>query len=115
MKLLADESIESGIVAALRRVGHEVVDIKELSPGIEDSEVLSIAEESKTILVTNDKDFGELVHRDKLVSSGIILLRFGHAPMTERIGHLKEALAEHEDQFFSAFSVITTRGVRIRK
>jgi len=115
MKLLADESIEREIVAALRMAGHEVEDIKELRPGIEDAEVLSIAESSNAILITNDKDFGALVHRDKLVSSGIILLRFGHTPMTERIGHLEEALAEHGDQLVSAFAVITNRGVRIRK
>jgi predicted nuclease of predicted toxin-antitoxin system len=55
VKIVADESIESEIVAALRRAGHTVSDIKETTPGIEDQQVLSLANETDAILLTNDK------------------------------------------------------------
>jgi len=77
MNILADENLESEIVTALRLAGHSVSDIKEIRPGVDDPEVLSIANRTDAILLTNDKDFGELVYRDRLFSTGIILLRFG--------------------------------------
>lgn len=115
MKILADESIESEIVRALRTVGHEVVDIKEISPGIEDIEVLSRAAVSEAILLTNDKDFGELIYRDRLISSGVILLRFGKLEINERIELLKTVLEEQEAKLTGSFTVVTAVSVRIRK
>lgn len=115
MKILADENIEAEIVAALRQAGHSVSDIKETSPGIEDTGVLSIATELGSTLLTNDKDFGELIYRDRLVSNGVILLRFGKLETSERIGLLRDVLEEHESEMDRAFTVITSTGVRIRK
>lgn len=115
MKLLADESIESEIVAALRRAGHEVADIKEFSPGIEDAEVLSLANELNAIVITNDKDFGELIYRDLQSSKGIILLRFGKLEIAERIELSTGVLDEHEIAMFGTFTVVTTTGITIRK
>jgi predicted nuclease of predicted toxin-antitoxin system len=115
MKLLADESVESEIVAALRSVGHEVADIKELSPGIDDARVLAFAKESGAILTTNDKDFGDLIYRDKFASKGVILLRFGKLEIVERIELLLRVLEERESELDGMFTVITAIGVRIRK
>lgn len=115
MKILADESIESEIVRALRAFGHEVVDIKEISPGIEDIEVLARAAVSEAILLTNDKDFGELIYRDQLISSGVTLLRFGKLEINERIELLKTVLEEQEAKLTSSFTVVSAVGVRIRK
>ena len=115
MKILADENIEGEIVAALRQAGHAVSDIKEISPGVEDSNVLLIATDLDSILLTNDKDFGELVYRDNLVSNGVILLRFGKLEIAERKELLLGVLEERESEMEGAFTVITTTGVRIRK
>lgn len=115
MKILADESIEYEIVRALRAAGHEVADIKEISPGIGDSEVLSLATSSEAILLTNDKDFGELIYRDGLISNGVVLLRFGKLEIKERIDLLKTVLEEQEAKLTSSFTVVSDVGVRIRK
>ena len=115
MKLLVDENIESEIVGALREARHTVSDIKEISPGVEDHNVLEIATDLDSILITNDKDFGELVYRDKLVSNGVILLRFGKLEIAERIELLLGVLEERESELAEAFAVITTTGIRIRK
>lgn len=115
MKLLADENIESEIVAALRHAGHTVSDIKETAPGIDDTEVLTMASNSESILITNDKDFGELIYRDRLVSKGVILLRFGKFEINERIEILLRVLEERSSDMGEAFTVITSTGVRIRK
>jgi predicted nuclease of predicted toxin-antitoxin system len=115
MKILADESIESEIVAALREAGHSVADIKETSPGIEDEQVLSLASETDSILLTNDKDFGELIYRDRHFSKGVILLRFGKLEIAERIELLKTVLEERTAALFGAFTVVTAVGIRIRR
>lgn len=115
MKILADENIEGEIIAALRQAGYAVLDIKELSPGVADHNVLEIATDLGSILLTNDKDFGELVYRNKLVSNGVLLLRFGKLEIGERIELLLGLLEERGSLIVGAFTVITTTGVRIRK
>ena len=61
MKLLADESIDRQIVEHLRLDGHHVSYIAEMEPGIPDDAVLNLANDEEALLITADKDFGELV------------------------------------------------------
>ena len=67
MNFVADEGIERHIVEILRLDGNEVIYIAELKPGISDEAVLDYANKSESILVTADRDFGELVFRMKRV------------------------------------------------
>jgi predicted nuclease of predicted toxin-antitoxin system len=61
MRFLADESIEKPVVDELRRSGHDVLSIQERSPGVDDDTVLQLAVNDNRILITSDKDFGELI------------------------------------------------------
>ena len=63
MNLVADEGVERQIVEQLRQNGHTVIYVAELAPSISDDQVLQQANERQAILVTVDKDFGELVFR----------------------------------------------------
>jgi len=63
MNLLADESVDYAIIAALRNKGFVVRSISEEHPGIKDKEVLSKAILYNCLLLTEDKDFGELTYR----------------------------------------------------
>jgi len=63
MNLLADEGVERQIVERLRQAGHTVIYIAEIEPGISDETVLSRSNMSNALLVTLDKDFGELAFR----------------------------------------------------
>lgn len=63
MNLLADESVDQQIVARLRRDEHAVSYVAEMSPSISDDVVLQQASAAGLLLVTADKDFGELVFR----------------------------------------------------
>jgi predicted nuclease of predicted toxin-antitoxin system len=76
MNLLADESVDRQIVERLRHDGHEVLYIAEMEPSIPDDVVLERANEISALLMTADKDFGELIFRDKLLTNdGVPLLR----------------------------------------
>ena len=63
MNLLIDESIDRQIVEKLRLDGHNVVYVSDMDPGISDDVVLRTANSMRALLVTADKDFGELVFR----------------------------------------------------
>lgn len=76
MRLLANENFPLDAVEALRANGHDVAWIREDSRGIADDKVLLRAQEENRIVVTFDKDFGELAFRSKLpAASGVILFR----------------------------------------
>jgi hypothetical protein len=74
MKLLvADEGVDKSIVDALRTDGFSVKYFAEAGSGADDKDVLSAASERQCLLLTCDKDFGELVYRQKLTSSSLFL------------------------------------------
>jgi len=75
VRIVADESIDKQIVDRLRSDGHEVLFVAELEPGIDDLTVLARSREANAVLLTADKDFGELVFRQHLVYSGVMLIR----------------------------------------
>ena len=72
MKFVADESVDYQIVSRLREDGHEVLYIAETQSGASDDSVLTQANLQQAVLLTSDKDFGDLVFRQNLVSSGIV-------------------------------------------
>lgn len=63
MKIVADENVDKGIVDRLRAHGHEVLFIAEDNRGIDDQTVLDRSLRTDSVLVTADKDFGDLVFR----------------------------------------------------
>lgn len=75
MKFIADENLGVKVPRYLRSFGIDIVSIKDLIPGKSDQDVLALANQQKRILITMDKDFGELVFKEKLVHKGVILLR----------------------------------------
>jgi predicted nuclease of predicted toxin-antitoxin system len=75
MKYLADENVARRIVEWLRLRGDDVLFAPEDRAGASDEEWLQRAESEHRFIVTSDKDFGELVFRDRLNSHGVILMR----------------------------------------
>ena len=115
MKSLADESVDKYIVLRLRDDGHRVEYVAEMSPGIMDEEVLLLAGHDNTLLVTADKDFGELIFRQGYVKRGIVLYRLAGLSSSEKADVVSKVIAEHGDELLQAFSVITEKAVRIRR
>lgn len=115
MKIVADEGIEARLVFGLREAGFTVLYIAELMPSVPDSPVLKFASNDQSILLTRDKDFGDLVFRDKMSHSGIVLVRLKDTmPTTEKIKIVCEAFQQYMEQFQNAFSVIDENFIRIR-
>jgi predicted nuclease of predicted toxin-antitoxin system len=66
------------------------------------------------LLITEDKDFGELTYRLKLEHKGILLIRLGELPRKERIELAAQIIEKHFSDFFNNFSVLDKRGIRIK-
>ena len=83
-RLLANENIPLPSVTAPRSEGCDVLSISELSPGISDETVLSLAKDQTRILLTFDRDYGELVFRRRMpCPAGVVYLRFDPVSPTE--------------------------------
>ena len=111
---IADESIERSAVEWLRKKGYTVIHITEYSPGISDTDVLKLAWKKKSILITNDKDFGDLVFRQRKKVSGIILVRADDETVENKIKLIDNVLKKAEDKLRGVFIVVNERGIRIR-
>lgn len=114
MKLLADENISTSIIARLRAEGHVVARMAEIAQGDPDTSVLNIANQQSAVILTEDKDFGELVIRDRMHAVGVILVRLDGFSPAERAEIIARVVREHESELPGAFAVIKPRIVRIR-
>jgi predicted nuclease of predicted toxin-antitoxin system len=115
MNFLVDEGVDRQIVDKLSQDGHSVLYIAEMAPGIADDEVLEIANEQGALLLTSDKDFGELVYRQQRVTSGVILIRLAGLSPIRKAEIVTSAIGQHSEELSSAFSVVTPATVRIRR
>ena len=115
MRFVADENIEAEIVQRLREEGHQVWFVAEIARGIVNGAVLELANQQQAVLLTSDKDFGELLFREKRFSRGVVLLRVPEqrSPM-EKAEIVSKAVREYGEQLLGAFAVITPRSTRIR-
>jgi predicted nuclease of predicted toxin-antitoxin system len=115
VRVLADESVDYPVVEALRNKGLDVKYIAETDAGISDSEVLAFANREERLLLTADKDFGELVYRVGMVHPGVILYRLSGLLNLEKIQIITKVFTDHMEEFPSHFTVITKTHLRIRK
>lgn len=114
MLILADESAAGYLVEQLRADGHAVSFVAELSPGDSDDTVLASAVASDSVLLTADKDFGELVFRLGRSSAGVVLCRLAGLSEHTQCELISQAFREHGHLLAGAFTVISPGAVRVR-
>ncbi len=113
--ILADENIVSAVVARLRADGLDVVWIAEVSPSIKDPDVLAHAVREGRVLITDDKDFGELVVRECRPHCGVVLLRLAGMSPAQRADLVSRLFAQSGPALVGAFTVVERDGrVRVR-
>lgn len=115
MKFLADEGVDRQIVERLRQDGHQVWYVAEMEPGISDKAVLNHANNEGALLLTADKDFGELVFLQRRLASGVILIRLAGLSPMGKANVITSALSKHGEELDKAFTVITAGAIRIRQ
>lgn len=115
MRFLADESCDFSVVRALREAGYDVTAIVEINPGINDEAVIVLAHSESRVLLTEDKDFGQLAYAGGQGARGVVLIRF---PSNSRsfLGEAAVKIAgELDDRLAGAFVVLEPGRVRISR
>ena len=115
MNFLADESVDRFIVERLRREGHRVSYVAELGPGMPDDAVLNLANQETALLLTADKDFGEMVFRQRLHMHGVVLIRLAGLTPARKAEMVVTAIKEHLTELPRSFAVIMPGIFRIRR
>jgi len=115
MKFLANENVAGDAVIALREKGHDVAWIRTDAPGSKDEDVLARAMAEHRILITFDKDFGELAFRAHLPATcGIVLFRIP-APSSSIVANAVVSAIESRSDWTGHFSVIEENRIRMRE
>ncbi len=115
MRFLLDQSADARLVAWLTERGHDAVRIgRDHPPGLPDEEVLAIAKREGRILITDDRDFGELVFRHRQPHAGVIYLRLASYSFALTTARLNDVLTNHASRL-DRFLVVTPASVRERR
>ena len=114
MNFLADEGVDFPVVQRLRSDGHEVLYVAEMDPGISDEKVLAAANDKNALLLTADKDFGELVYRLRRISAGVLLMRLAGLSPAGKAELVSSVVRDHGEQLIHTFTVVTPGMVRVR-
>ena len=115
MQFLANENIPSDSVHVLRRAGHRVASIAEDRPGMKDVDVLKRAIKGKSIILTFDRDYGELIFKyPKLIPQGLVYFRFDPSTPEEPALILLKILKQKDISLFKHFTVIEEDRIRQR-
>ena len=112
MRFLADVNIEKRIVDFIRGAGHDVLWLPDYDCQLDDESLLRLAFSETRIVVTNDKDFGELTFLQRKPSAGIILFRINDQNVRVKITILKNMLLKYPDKFNNHFVVIARKRIR---
>ena len=114
MRILANENVTAALVRALRVAGHDVLWILESYRGSSDEKILALSKTETRILLTCDKDFGELAYHHGLPPGvGIILLRVALKPSPEMMKKTAAVISSRDD-WAGKFSVIESDRIRMR-
>lgn len=114
MRFIVDESTGAAVVRHLRAAGHDVLAVADRMPQAHDPDILAAAAREGRVLVTNDKDFGELIFRGGQPHRGVLLLRLQDESSANRVRVVQTVLEWYADRLHDSFVVATDGYVRIR-
>ncbi len=112
IRFLANVNIEKPIIEFLLKKGWDVKSVLEIDKQMSDDAVCALANKEKRIILTNDKDFGEIVFFQRRIVYGVILLRIKGQDVEEKITRLGNLLARHSNKIINHFVVITNEKFR---
>jgi predicted nuclease of predicted toxin-antitoxin system len=114
MRWLADENIQEVIIERLRAAGEDVLTVAEIDLSATDPAVVGHAQVHNRLLLTADKDFGDLVVRQRQAIPGVVLLRLHGLPLLDRVAIILTVIEQFGPRLSGSFTVIHRDRVRIR-
>ena len=113
-KIIADLGIAKSMIAFLESKGIEVIRIVDINPSMSDTDILALAFQNNAVLLTVDKDFGDLIFYSQKEHSGVLLLRIEDASSEEFLKIIKFIFEKHWDQIPNNFCGFKKGKFRIR-
>ena len=114
LRFLVDESTGDAVANMLRQHGFDVLSVSKVLPQADDTVILQFAVIDERIVITNDKDFGEMVYRDHLSQRGIVLLRLLDTSAANKQRVALTVIHRYGEQLIDAFCVATEQRSRLR-
>jgi len=114
MKFLVDECAGASVVDCLRDEGYDVAAVAEVMPQADDEQILAYAVSEARILLTNDKDFGEMIYRGGRAHRGVLLLRLQDERSENKVRLTKIVLACVGERLRNRYTVATESAIRVR-
>ena len=115
MRIVVDECTGAVVARWLQSLGHDVISIATTYPSWPDHDILALAVSGDRIVITNDKDFGDIVFHEGREHRGIVLLRLTDNRVSARIAALERLLADPPDDLSACFVVVTERAIRVTR
>jgi predicted nuclease of predicted toxin-antitoxin system len=112
MRFLIDECTGPAVAAWLAQQGHDVYSVYDQLSGASDDALLEKAFREDWILITNDRDFGELIFREGRPHRGVVFLRLEDERAANKIYVLGQLLASHASHLANQFVVVTETQLR---
>lgn len=109
LSFLVDVNVEKMIIETIKEFSYDVKCVSEIKPNMLDEDVIKLANVEKRILITNDKDFGELIYRQNLLSSGVIIFRIKGHNTREKINIFQKLLLSYDDKLCGYLVIITAK------
>lgn len=115
MRFLADESCDAAVVRAVHEAGHDVTPVRDTMRGANDQSVLDAALRQQRVVLTEDKDFGELVFARSAPALGVLLLRYPAAARDRVAQRVVDFVAVRGAELVGSFVVIGPSRTRVRR
>jgi predicted nuclease of predicted toxin-antitoxin system len=115
LKFLVDVGVGKKIEQYLKDEGYDTKAVRDIDPRMKDEDIIRIAASEDRMVITMDKDFGELVYHSLLQHSGVLLLRLENATALEKLQVVRNILLTYSDQIKNCFCVFQSNKFRIRK
>jgi predicted nuclease of predicted toxin-antitoxin system len=91
-----------------------VAAVRDKDPRMSDTDILAWAVQDQRLVVTMDKDFGDLVYLSRQPHAGILLLRLEHADSAAKVKVVETIVTQYGDQLPAHFSVYQDGRLRVR-
>ncbi len=114
LKLLFDVGVSKKAETHFKNLGFDVLAVRDIDPSLKDIDILQLAVKEGRLIITMDKDFGELVFNSKKSHSGVLLLRMEDANWQQKINVLTEIFDKYLNDIEGKFSVYQDKKLRIR-
>ena len=113
MQIVVDAGVGTSVERLLRELGYPIVVVRDINPHMPDREVLALANQHTALIITMDKDFGDLVFKERRPHHGILLLRLEEATGPERAAVVRLILDQHASELAGRFAVFQNDRLRI--